>query len=152
MIRMSAGQLRSSSPPTEARSSPVSSTTPASSRSRGSPSRSDTCCRVRSGDLRDRGAGAGVEVEPDRVMHPASRGGVQRCDVADQVQGGARAVDGDQQVTAALGRNLRDGLGQHRDVVAGGVRPGPARSEQERQRLPRCCHTMPSTGDDRRSP
>ena len=56
--------------------------------------------------------------------------------MSDQLQGGARAVDGDQQVTAAPGRNLRDGLGQHRDVVAGGVRPGPARSEQERQRLP----------------
>ena len=59
MIRMSAGQLASWSPPTEVRSSPVSSTTPASSEVAGSPSRIQHVVPVGVGELADRGAGRG---------------------------------------------------------------------------------------------
>jgi len=87
----------------------------------------------RLGHLRDRGASAGAEVEPDRVVHLAPRSSVQGGDAADHVQGGAGAVDGDQQATAVPGRDPRDRLGQHLDVIARGVRPGAARPQQQRQ-------------------
>ena len=87
------------------------------------------------GQLADRGAGAVVEVEPDRVVHPPPGCGVQRGDVADQVQGGARAVAGDQQVAPVPGRELRDRLVEDLDVVDGGVGAGVARAQPKRQRL-----------------
>src|SRR5512132_1051857 len=91
----------------------------------------------------DRGAAASVEVEPDRVVHPSPGCGVQCGDVADQVQGGARAVAGDQQVAPVSGGELRDRLVEHLDVVDRGVAAGVARAQSKRQRL---------ASGDRRSP
>ena len=87
------------------------------------------------GQLADRGAGAVVEVEPDRVVHPPPGCGVQRGDVADQVQGGARAIAGDQQVPPVPGRELRDRLVEYLDVIDRGVAAGVARAQPKRQRL-----------------
>ena len=129
------GQLASRSPPTERRSSPVSSATPASSGSRGRPRWSSTWSQSESDSRPIAVRARSVQVEPDRVVHPPSGCGVQRGDVADQVQGGARAIAGDQQVPPVPGRELRDRLVEHLDVIEGGVAAGVARAQPKRQRL-----------------
>ena len=104
------------------------------------------------GELADRGAAAVVEVEPDRVVHPPPGCGVQRGDVVDQVQGGARTVAGDQQVPPVPGRELRDRLVEHLDVIDRGVAsrrcPGAAETPTTRW----CCHTTRSASGDPRCP
>ena len=130
-IRMSAGQLAQPVPAVrERRSSPVSSTTPASAvevaglavavRAR-APSRSRAAGRSRRGPRC-------VEVEPDRVVHPAPGRGVQRGDVVDQVEGGAGAIQVISSSPVPV-RDLRDRLAEHRDVVAAVLEPAlPGRS------------------------
>src|SRR4051812_21438591 len=100
MTRMSFGQVFRWSMvcpcgPTDSRSSPVSSTTPASVRSRGLPFGVDDVLPQRFGDFADRGAAAFVEAEPDPVVHPPPGRGVQRRDVFQEVFGGPGAVAGD---------------------------------------------------------
>jgi hypothetical protein len=53
--------------------------------------------------------------------------------VADQLQGGSGAVDGDQQVASLWVGDLGDRLGEYGDVVGGGVGAGVPGSQQQGQ-------------------
>lgn len=55
--------------------------------------------------------------------------------MVDQAVGGTGTVDGDQQVTAIPGRDAGDRLVEHGEVIGGGVGPGAAFAQQQRQRL-----------------
>jgi hypothetical protein len=60
---------------------------------------------------------------------------VQPGDVADQLQGGARPVDGDEQVAPVRVGDLGDGLAEYGDVVGGGVGASVARAQPQGQGL-----------------
>jgi hypothetical protein len=60
---------------------------------------------------------------------------VQPGDVADQLQGGARPVDGDEQVAPVRVGDLGDGLAEYADVVGGGVGASVARAQPQGQGL-----------------
>jgi hypothetical protein len=83
----------------------------------------------------DHGADALVEVEPDRVVHPITRAGVQRADVLHQGMSGPTPITGDQHPTTVRCGDLRDRLGQHLDVIPRGVGPRPPRAQLDHQRL-----------------
>ena len=87
------------------------------------------------GDEFEQVRGVGRQREPHGVRQPLGGHPVQ-----DRV-GRPRAVDTDQHLAARPGprpvtRELREGALDHHDVVGGGVRPGIARAEHHRQRLP----------------
>ena len=84
------------------------------------------------------------EREPDRVGQPPAGQGL------DDLVGAAGAVDADQDRLATRGpRDLRESVGDDLQVVGGGVRPGVARAQQDRDRFTGACllYTSPSPRD-----
>jgi hypothetical protein len=87
------------------------------------------------GDQLERVGEAVGEGEPDRVGQPLS---------ADPVQEGVRGAGGvgadehppTRPPPAPVRRQLLERVPRHGDVVGGGIRPGVARPQQHRQRLP----------------
>ena len=138
MTRMSAGQPVSLSPSGPRRSSPVSSATSASGAATGAGRRPAGRLQRGLGQQADRRAGAPVEVETDRVVHPRKPGAALsalRWAGHDRVRG-TGAVKGDQHAAAGAwpgsGRSPRWSTSRWSAAV---LLAGVARPQPDRQRL-----------------
>jgi hypothetical protein len=83
----------------------------------------------------DGGAFGLADRPADRVLHPSTPTAALRGEPVDDRVGGGGRVAAHQQMPAMLGRDLRKRLAQHVEVVGGGVRPGVAGPQLDREQL-----------------